>query len=97
MLKRFVVGLAAGYVLGTRAGEKRYAQITDWVEKARSTPGVQKATSQGEQIAKEHGGRVIEAIRSKLTGDPHEAGDSASIRSSIANFAAAALERGKVA
>ncbi len=36
-------GLAAGYVLGTRAGRARYDQITDTVRKVKDDPAVANA------------------------------------------------------
>lgn len=36
-------GLAAGYVLGTRAGRARYEQITDTVRKVKEDPAVANA------------------------------------------------------
>lgn len=35
---QFVVGAAAGYVLGTKAGRKRYHQIKDATQKAINSP-----------------------------------------------------------
>lgn len=36
-------GLAAGYVLGTRAGRQRYEQLMETVNKVRNDPTVQSA------------------------------------------------------
>jgi len=40
----FVVGFAAGYVVGTRAGRERYEQIVKAGRKVAENPTVQKAT-----------------------------------------------------
>lgn len=39
----FVMGLAIGYVLGTRAGRERYEQIVRVAQRVRSNPTVQEA------------------------------------------------------
>lgn len=39
----FLVGLAIGYVLGTRAGRERYEQIVRAAQRVRSNPTVQEA------------------------------------------------------
>jgi hypothetical protein len=41
----FVVGLAAGYVAGARAGRERYDQIVKLAKQAKEHPAVQQATS----------------------------------------------------
>ena len=40
----FVVGFAAGYVVGTRAGRERYEQMVKYSRKVADSPAVQKAT-----------------------------------------------------
>jgi cell division septation protein DedD len=47
----FVVGLATGYVLGTRAGRKRYEQIKSGAQKVWNTPLVQKGVDAAESFA----------------------------------------------
>jgi hypothetical protein len=47
----FVVGLATGYVLGTRAGRKRYEQIRSGAQKVWNTPLVQKGVDAAEGFA----------------------------------------------
>jgi hypothetical protein len=39
----FIVGLAIGYVLGTRAGRERYEQIRKLARKAAESPAAQQA------------------------------------------------------
>ena len=47
-----VVGLAVGYVLGSRAGRERYEQIkTQWL-KVWNTPPVQKQLDNAKELAK---------------------------------------------
>lgn len=40
---QFVVGAAAGYVFGTKAGRKRYHQIVDTTQKVVNSPVTQQA------------------------------------------------------
>lgn len=42
-LMKFAVGLAAGYVLGSRAGRKKYEQIVAGLRTVRHHPAVQEA------------------------------------------------------
>ncbi|MDQ2850339.1 MAG: hypothetical protein M3Y49_06325 [Actinomycetota bacterium] len=57
----FLVGLAAGYVLGAKAGERRYEQIKLQASKAWEHPAVQEqVTKAGEQI-RERGPEVAAA------------------------------------
>lgn len=39
----FVAGLAAGYVLGTRAGHEKYEQIVDGAKNMSARPSVKRA------------------------------------------------------
>ena len=41
-----VVGVAVGYVLGTRAGRQRYEQIKHWAGEARKHPAVAQLANQ---------------------------------------------------
>ena len=43
----FVTGAAVGYVLGTRAGRKRYDQMKSAALKVWESPGVQKQVNEG--------------------------------------------------
>lgn len=47
----FVVGLATGYVLGTRAGRRRYEQIKNGAQRVWNTPVVQKGVGVAEDFA----------------------------------------------
>jgi len=46
-----VIGLAAGYVLGTRAGRERYEQIKDQAEKLWNLDPVQKQVERAKDFA----------------------------------------------
>jgi hypothetical protein len=47
----FVVGLATGYVLGTRAGRERYEQIKSGAQKLWNTKPVQAGVQQAQDFA----------------------------------------------
>jgi hypothetical protein len=49
----FLVGLAAGYVLGTRAGRGRYEQIKKATNRLWNDPRVQRQVKQAEDFAKD--------------------------------------------
>jgi hypothetical protein len=59
----FVVGLATGYVLGTRAGRERYEQIKAGAEKVWSTPTVQAGVEKVQEFA----GERVDVAKSKLS------------------------------
>jgi hypothetical protein len=54
----FISGLAVGYVLGTRAGRKRYDQMRSTAAKVWESPGVQKQVHQVEDFVAEALGDV---------------------------------------
>jgi len=47
--KRFMLGFATGYVLGTRAGEKRYQQIAGLAQRVLSLPMVEGLVGAGRE------------------------------------------------
>ena len=60
----FVVGFAAGYVLGARAGRERFEQIRKLSQRAAGSPAVQKAAGTVSAKATELGN----AAKDKATG-----------------------------
>ncbi|GAB2528012.1 hypothetical protein [Paramicrobacterium agarici] len=60
----FVAGLATGYVLGTRAGRKRYEQIKSGWEKIWNTEPVQKQVAKVEGFAKARVSEVPKVLAS---------------------------------
>ncbi len=46
---RLLIGLAAGYVLGTRAGRGRYEQISKATRAVKNSPVTRKAVQMGRQ------------------------------------------------
>ncbi|MBV6695951.1 hypothetical protein [Kitasatospora aureofaciens] len=66
------VGLAAGYVLGSRAGRQRYDQIAKVTRQIAQNPTVQGATDRARQQAGAVAGKAAGAVADKV-GDrlPH--------------------------
>ena len=61
----FLVGLGAGYVLGTKAGEERYQQIVEATSKLRENPGVQRLTGEVTKTVSVGKERVAETAAAK--------------------------------
>ena len=75
----FIVGLAVGYVLGTRAGRERYEQLQKMARQVRDNPSVQQAAgalqAQAATYAKSARGKLATgagAARAKVGGAIHE-------------------------
>ena len=60
-----LVGLGAGYVLGTKAGQERYQQIVDAASKLRENPGVQRLTGEVNKTVSVGKDRVAETAAAK--------------------------------
>jgi hypothetical protein len=75
----FVVGLALGYVLGTRAGRERYEQLKKSARQVSQNPAVrntaESAAQQGRQIA----GKAYHAVSDRV-GDHVHVPDSMAAR-----------------
>jgi hypothetical protein len=61
----FLVGLGAGYVLGTKAGQERYQQIVEATSKLRENPGVQRLTGEVNKTVNVSKDRVAETAAAK--------------------------------
>ena len=64
---RFLVGVAVGYVLGTRAGHERYEQLVRAYHRAADHPAVQGAAG----VAQAGVENVIGKVRGERGGDGH--------------------------
>lgn len=62
----FVVGAAAGYVLGARAGRERYEQIATAARRVSQNPKVQDATTRAKQSAGAAAGKAVDAVTEKV-------------------------------
>lgn len=54
----FLVGFAAGYVLGARAGRERYEQIAQKAQGVWQDPRVQRRADQAQQAVKDKAGEA---------------------------------------
>lgn len=86
-----VIGLAAGYVLGSRAGRERYEQIKDGVQKLWDTPQVQKQVDK----AKDLGKTAAMALPSALWDGAVKVGKAATKGGSAGDRLDAAIRAGK--
>jgi SLT domain-containing protein len=60
----FVIGLAVGYVFGTRAGRERYEQLKAGAEKLWTNPSVQTQVSRAEDYLRERAPEVVQRVES---------------------------------
>ncbi|MFE2720913.1 hypothetical protein [Kitasatospora sp. NPDC059327] len=61
-----IVGLAAGYVLGSRAGRQRYEQIAKVTRQVAQNPKVQGAADKAKQQAGAAAGKAAGAVADKV-------------------------------
>ncbi|WP_175411109.1 YtxH domain-containing protein [Streptomyces sp. TRM64462] len=62
----FVIGLAVGYVLGTRAGRERYEQLRKSARQLSENPAVRNAAETAAQTGREVAGRAYNAVSEKV-------------------------------
>ena len=62
----FLVGLGAGYVLGTRSGRERYEQIAGKAQELWRDPRVQEKAGQAQQLVKEKAGDAGSMVAHKV-------------------------------
>ncbi|KOU30626.1 hypothetical protein ADK52_04425 [Streptomyces sp. WM6372] len=62
----FVVGLALGYVLGTRAGRERYEQLKKSARELAQNPAVRNAAETAGQTGREYAGKAYAAVSHKV-------------------------------
>lgn len=86
-----VIGLAAGYVLGTRAGRERYEQIKEQAEKVWNLPPVQRQVDK----AKEFGKSAVMALPNALWDGAVKVTKAASSRGTAGERLDAAVRAGK--
>jgi hypothetical protein len=61
----FLVGLGAGYVMGTKAGQERYQQIVEAASRLRENPSVQRLTGEVNRTVSAGKDRVAETAAAK--------------------------------
>jgi hypothetical protein len=85
-----IIGAAAGYVLGAKAGKERYEQIREGAVRLWRDPRVQEKTAQAQDMVRESAPRVQEKVGSaarqakgkvKTRADDGSAGTSAGVPS----------------
>lgn len=66
MFKRFSAGFAVGYVLGAKAGEKRYKQIAELGEKVLEVPAISTLQDRASEVfTAENGRQVLQVIKER--------------------------------
>lgn len=72
-----LVGGAAGYVLGTRAGHDRYEQIKTQAQSLWRNPKVQEKTGQAQSFAQDKAGQAQSFAQDKAPGMQQTVADAA--------------------
>ncbi|MFC4504885.1 MULTISPECIES: YtxH domain-containing protein [Streptomyces] len=62
----FVVGLAVGYVLGTRAGRERYEQLKKSARQVAQNPAVRNTAETAAQQGRQYAGKAYHAVSAKV-------------------------------
>ncbi|MFJ8665468.1 YtxH domain-containing protein [Streptomyces sp. NPDC093600] len=62
----FVVGLALGYVIGTRAGRERYEQMKKTARDLSQNPAVRNAAESAAQTGREVAGKAMHVMSDKV-------------------------------
>jgi hypothetical protein len=77
----FVVGLAVGFIIGSRAGRERYDQIVKYSRKVAESPQAQRAgqaiSAKAADLSKVAGAKAASLSKSAATRAPKVAGDAA--------------------
>ncbi|MBW8800477.1 MAG: YtxH domain-containing protein [Streptomyces sp.] len=76
----FVVGLALGYVLGTRAGRERYEQLKKSARQVAQNPAVRNTAETAAQQGRVYAGKAIHSVSEKV-GDRMPDSVAARVRS----------------
>jgi hypothetical protein len=74
----FFVGLAVGYIAGTRAGRERYEQMKQFTRKAAENPTVRQATKAASEKATELSKAAMDKASSRMPKLTETAKSSAS-------------------
>ncbi|MER7664779.1 MULTISPECIES: YtxH domain-containing protein [unclassified Streptomyces] len=62
----FVVGLAVGFVIGTRAGRERYEQLKKSMRQLSQNPAVRNAAESAAHNGREVAGKAFHAVSDKV-------------------------------
>ena len=72
MFKRFTAGVAVGYVMGARAGQKRYDEITELADRALGIPFVERLVDSGRSMAMDQGRRMLAGLKDRAQWNPSD-------------------------
>ena len=72
--KRIAFGMAIGYVLGAKAGEKRFEQISQWWKDLAGSPLGKRTAEVGRQLAEGPGRRALSAVVERTGGHGQDQG-----------------------
>ncbi|MGC5562751.1 YtxH domain-containing protein [Streptomyces sp. FR-108] len=62
----FVVGMALGYVLGTRAGRERYEQLRKTARQVSQNPAVRNTAESAAQQGRQFAGKAFHVVSEKV-------------------------------
>jgi hypothetical protein len=65
-----LVGFAAGYVLGSRAGRERYEQIRGGAQRLAGNPRVQRAAGRAQEAVGQQASAAYDAAREHVGSQP---------------------------
>jgi hypothetical protein len=80
MFKRFTAGVAVGYVMGARAGQKRYDEITELADRALDIPFVEHLVDSGRSMAMDQGRRMLAGLKDRAQWNPSDSSRSSDER-----------------
>lgn len=67
----FLAGFGAGYVLGARAGRRRYDEMVDMAQRLWRDPRVQEKAEQAQHLAQEKAEQAGHAVKEKAEQAGH--------------------------
>jgi len=62
-----LIGFAAGYVLGSRAGRERYEQIVGGAQRVAGNPRVQQAAGRAQEAVGQQASAAYDAAKDKVS------------------------------
>ena len=68
-----LIGVAIGYVLGSRAGHERYEQIKSGASRVAHNPAVQSAAGRAQEAVGQQAAAVADAAKEKVVSATHRA------------------------
>ena len=66
-----LIGVAIGYVLGSRAGHERYEQIKSGASRVAQNPKVQAAAGRAQEAVGQQAAAVADAAKEKVVSATH--------------------------